>query len=97
MDENIVAQWRKELLDYIKEMADFSSHGDLGRILTQISSMTARASWMRQQVVVEPAQVFKRFRLDEVDPFLKEADRQFKVWSRMITIHSQEWQQSGSN
>ena len=33
------------------------------------------------------------FRLEEVDPFLREAEFQFKVWSRVAAIGTQEWEQ----
>lgn len=94
VNEGEIAEWRKELLEFLKEMTQFSSSGDYANILSRISAMTSRASYMRSLVVVEPSNVCKRFRLDEIDPFLKEADRQFKVWSRVIAVHSQEWHSS---
>lgn len=93
VEENI-SIWRVELLDYLKEMTKFSSSSDYAETLTQISAMTSRASYMRSVVVVDPASKARRFRLDEIDPFLKEADRQFKVWSRVIAVRSQEWNSS---
>ena len=84
--------WRAELVGYLKQMAEFSKSNDYADILMDISAMTARASTMRALVVGGGPDYCRRFRLDEIDPFLKEADRQFKVWSRVIAVHSQEWQ-----
>lgn len=94
VDSNLIATWRKELLNYLVDMATFKDNSGHVDVLSQISAMSARASYMRELVVVVPTNECKRFRLDEVDPFLKEVDRQFKTWSRIIAVVSQEWHNS---
>jgi hypothetical protein len=89
-----IGLWRQELLGYLNTMAKFHEEQDYVSILGDLSAMSARASGMRQRIVRSNNDESKRFRLDEIDPFLKEVDRQFKDYSRSIAVVSQEWNNS---
>ena len=89
-----IGLWRQELLGYLNRMAKFHEEQDYVSILGDLSAMSARASSMRQLIVRSNNDESKRFRLDEIDPFLKEVDRQFKDYSRSIAVVSQEWNNS---
>lgn len=94
VDSNQIGTWRQELLGYLVDMGSFHNQPEHVDILSKISAMSARASYMRARVVIVHTDECKRFRLDEIDPFLKEVDRQFKDWSRIIAVVSQEWHNS---
>jgi hypothetical protein len=85
--------WSVELERYLDEMSMFQSmEPDL--ILRKLSSFTARASLMRHHVVRVPSKTADAFRNREIDPFISECDRQFKIWSRMVSILNLDWDMS---
>ena len=87
----VLEGWRKEILTYLEEMCSFASMDTLD-ILKLLSSYSARASFIRNRVVRSGSKSAETFRLKELDPFLTEVDRQFKVWSRIASIMANEWE-----
>lgn len=83
--EEVLQKWRPELVKYLKEMYDFKDNPDTTEILKKLSGFSARASLMRNVVIKSPLDEIVRFRLDEIDPFIQEVDRQFKIYSRIIS------------
>jgi hypothetical protein len=86
--------WRSEITDYLVEMASFRQM-DLVEVLQRLSAYSARASWIRGVVIRYSARQAEFFRTKELDPFLTEVDRQFKVWSRVAAIRQSEWEMNG--
>jgi hypothetical protein len=84
---------RLELDSYFEMMSDFRSY-DTVNILMDISSMTARASYIRTKIVTCQERPVQNFRTKELDPFIYECDRQFKIWSRLITLRNMEFDQT---
>ena len=91
---DIVDSWRKELLGYLKEMHDFKSLNDISLILRKLSGFSARASYMHAIAVRSGNKEVSAFRTKEIDPFLKETEFQFRVWSRVNSVYQQEWEMS---
>ena len=83
--EEVFKKLRPELVGYLKEMHTFKDNPDLQEVLRRLSGFSARASWMRNVVVRSPINEIVRFRIDEIDPFLNEVDRQFKIYSRILS------------
>lgn len=82
--------WRAELDHFYEVMGQFGVNEDT--IFQDLSSMSARVSQMRSLVVRVENKALQVFRTQEIDPFLKECDRQFKLWSRVLTVHQHEWE-----
>ncbi len=93
MASNDLKAWRNELDAYYDIMRSFDQYG-LDEILKALSSMTSRASQIRSFVVRSENRSTQAFRTRELDPFIEECDRQFKIWSRMLSIHSMDWEMS---
>ena len=83
-------QWRSELDDFYDRMNNFAEDED--EIFRSLSAMSARVSQIRSQVVRRENRALQVFRTQEVDLFLKECDRQFKIWSRILTVSQHEWE-----
>lgn len=86
--------WRRELDSYYTQMKDFVI-SDPAEIFTCIAGMTARASEIRSRIVRSENRILQNFRTKELDPFIVECDRQFKVWSRAFTVYQTEAEQAG--
>jgi hypothetical protein len=80
-----IETWRKELGANLEEMQKFETMG-LENILRRISAYSARATYIRSKLVRSKNPEANSFRTQEVDYFLTEVDRQFKVWSRFAAV-----------
>lgn len=89
---NTLETWRAEILSYLEEMYKFHEDPDPYEILRKLSAFSARASFFHQQAARSSNRAVTEFKLDEVAPFLEEVDRQYRIWSRMVTVTSAEWQ-----
>ncbi len=101
MDNNslneLLGSFRQELSGYLEEMFNFSQkQDDPYDILQRLSAMSARGGWIRSQVVRSSKREVVHFKSEEVDPFLKQVDLQFRIWSRVAAIHKDEWDMSRS-
>lgn len=86
-----IEAWREELDLYYMEMAKFESM-DLEDIFTHLAGYSARVSGIRSQIVRSTRRDITAFRQQEIDPFIDECDRQFKIWSRVHTVRAQDWE-----
>lgn len=85
---------RAELDGYYKEMRDFDTI-DPGEIFKKLAAMSARASFIRSKIVRRnQGPDVSNFRTKEIDPFISEVDRQFKVWSRYLSVVQIDWDMS---
>lgn len=84
---------RDELDDYFAIMQKFESM-DPTEVMFALSAMSARASEMRFHVVRQDNRMANSFRTKEVEPFLEECERQFKIHSRIATLRALEWDMS---
>jgi hypothetical protein len=89
-DKNIESI-REELDEFYDVMNSFPTF-ESSEIFQTIAAFTARASYIRSQIMRMPEnRMMTNFRTKELDPFIEECDRQFKVWSRAWSVISQEW------
>lgn len=89
--EQVVKDWREELLGYLREMGRFKNVDDPLGILRQLSSFSARATYMNNLSSRSNNRLLAEFRSSEVQPFLRETDFQFRVWSRIGALVKDEW------
>ena len=80
-----ITGWRKELDAFYDNMNSFKNE-DPAEIFMLLSAWTARASYIRTQVVRANNRAMNFFRTQEIEPFLTECDRQFKFWSRAVSV-----------
>jgi len=89
----LLQEYRDELDEFYVIMVDFKSM-DVSEVLEMLASMTSRASQMRLNMNRKESSVNNQFRIKEIDPFISECDRQFKVWSRLLSVHMMDWEMS---
>lgn len=92
--EEVVKSWREELLGFLREMADFANLNDPQIILRKLSAFSARATYMNNLIGSSKNRQLTEFKFEEIVPFLKENEFQFKVWSRVASITTSEWEMS---
>lgn len=86
-----MAQLRSEMDGYYEMMQAFGT-GDPRENLMQLSAFSARMSHMRTWIIRNAEdKTWANFRTKELDPFITECDRQFKIWSRLITYSQHEY------
>jgi len=77
--------WRTEIDGYFEIMRDFPNLSPQD-CLVALAAMSARVSEIRTQIVRLKTTRLEKFRTQEVDFFIAECDRQFKIWSRLISV-----------
>lgn len=86
-----VESMRRELDEFYNDMCNFSPLDT--DIFIKLAGFTARASYLRAQIMRIPEnRQLTNFRTKELDPFIEECDRQFRVWSRNFTVVNKEWE-----
>lgn len=75
-------------------MADFTNVNDPHAILKKLSAFSARATYMNNLIGSSKNRQLSEFKYEEIVPFLKENEFQFKVWSRIASITTSEWEMS---
>lgn len=91
---NDIDGWRAELDQYFATMREFRMM-EPDEIFVALSGFTSRASEIRSRLVRVESRSNQAFRTREIDPFLEECDRQFKLWSRVVSVQSIEAELSG--
>lgn len=88
-----IESMRLELDVWYQQMSEFSAYDD--DIFVKLAGFTARASGLRSQIMRVPeSRLLTNFRTKELDPFIEECDRQFRLWSRNHAVQVQEWEMS---
>ena len=85
-----VNEWREEIDSYYKRMQDFKGLA-LDEILLDLSSFSSRMNAIRTTIVRSESRLMNGFRTKEIDPFIEECDRQFKIYSRLGALQKQEY------
>lgn len=86
-----IAVLQQELDDYYKEMLGFPNV-DSSTVFMRIAGYSARASWIRSKINRQVEnRVWTKFLSSQIEPFIAECDRQFRVWSRNFSVSTQEW------
>lgn len=89
-----VDTWRGELDSYYQQMHLFQQM-EPDEIFVALSAFSARASEIRSHLVRVDTRLHTSFRTREIDPFIDECDRQFKLWSRVQSVKDMEFRMSG--
>lgn len=89
--KTVIRDWHNEIIKYTEMMCEFHKQDDIIEILQTCSALSSRVTLMRIQLSKSSANEATRFRIDEIDPFLLEVDRQFKTYSRIAAIKESEW------
>jgi hypothetical protein len=80
-----IESWQQEILEYYSVIRDFHQM-EPDQVFSSLSALSARASEMRTMLVRNETRRAAAFRTREIDPFLEECDRQFKLHSRIQAI-----------
>jgi len=88
-----LTEFEDEIDNYYDVMVEFKNM-DSSEILESLSAFTARASQIRANLIRQDNRSVQAFRTKQLDPFIAECERQFKVWSRVISVRQFEWESS---
>lgn len=89
-----VERMRTEMDNYYELMKKFGSY-QLDDIYLSLAGWTARVSELRGQLNRSNTALTKKLVALEIDPFLKECDRQFQFHSRRQSVYQTEVTMSG--
>ena len=93
--DQVIADWHKELLGFLREMSEFNKLRDPVEILIKLSGYSVRARYMSSVAAASgDNREIREFRFEEIIPFLQEAEFQRQVWSRVGTLIKDEWEMS---
>lgn len=93
LNANDISGWRDELDHYFLSMQQFAQC-EVDEIFMTLAGFSARASEIRSRLVRMQTRVSQSFRTQEIDPFLEECDRQFKLWSRVQAVREMDFKLS---
>jgi len=89
-----LASLQEELDEFYNEMQQFAGM-DPGTVMVKLAAFTARASWIRSLIQRQVEnRAWTKFRTTQIEPFIDECERQFRVWSRTFSVQTQEWEMS---
>lgn len=83
-----------ELDGYYEEMKTLGELPDV--VFLKLAAWSARASEIRSRCVRQESRKMQAFRTREIDPFLEEVDRQYRFYSRIVSVRGQEIQLEGN-
>lgn len=82
---------RSEIDEYYTAMIEEFPRQNAADNMAALAAYTARMSYIRTISVRNPDKTMQNLRTKEVDPFITECDRQFKVWSRIVSVSEIEY------
>lgn len=88
-EQDLIANLQAELLGYYAIMQKLNNM-EPTEVFQKLSSFSARASEVRTMLVRVDSRRSTNFRTKEIDPFLTECDRQFKIHSRIQATREME-------
>lgn len=91
---SVIRSLQGELDSYYAQMRAFQ-RDDVTDVFMALAAFTARASEVRGYLSRQSSKRIDSFRTRELDPFIDECDRQFRVWSRMQSVRQLEADLSG--
>lgn len=86
---SVIRSLQGELDTYYAQMRAFQ-RDDVTEVFMALAAFTARASEVRGYLSRQSSKRIDSFRTRELDPFIDECDRQFRVWSRMQSVRQLE-------
>ncbi len=85
---------REEIDSYYEEMKTFENRFS-DDVFMKLSAWTARMSEVRGQLTRSSRPAANRVRIDEVDPFIAECERQFRYHSRKQSVNEMDFRLAG--
>lgn len=85
-----IERLRGELDGYYRAMQGFVSL-EPDQVMLQLSAFSARASEIRTHLSRSDGRLSNAFRTREIEPFIDECDRQFKLHSRILSQRELDW------
>ena len=89
-----IERLREEMDQYLERMQSFGDM-EIDGVFQHLSAFSARATELKIQLSRTESAKATAFRNRELEPFLVECDRQFKLYSRMTTTKDLEFRISG--
>lgn len=94
--EEAIPSWREELQTSLEQIYKYAKDDEKSQdyiaIMKMLSSFSSRATYIRSICVKSNNRKVIAFKSDEVDPFLKEVELQFRIWSRAAAIQKDEFE-----
>ena len=94
--EEAIPSWREELQGCLEQIYKYANddlrNQDPTPIMRKLSAFSSRASYMRSVCIKSSNRKVIAFKSDEIDPFLKEIELQFRIWSRVHAIAKDEFE-----
>lgn len=89
-----IARLQLEVDRYYKDLTKLNGLDPI-TAFQRLSAYSARASEIRSQLFRIESRKSQSFRTQQIDPFLEELDRQFKIHSRLQAIREMEFKMVG--
>jgi hypothetical protein len=93
-ERQLLTAWKTEINQYHRSLVEFSEV-EPDEIFIQLAGISARASEIRKDLVRMGRRDSNSLRTQEIDPLITECDRQFKYWSRVVTVRGIDAQLAG--
>ena len=94
--EQELSSYRVEIMGFLEQMYGFHKSNDFPNILRSLSAISSRVSWIRGRVMMHPNNKdCMNLKNHAIDPCLKEVDRQYEIYSRLITLDQFRFRMAG--
>lgn len=82
---------RETLIRYVDEMRNFKKL-DSQDVFLKLSEFSATATYFRSTICKREDRKKAAFRTHDIEPFIAEVERQFKIWSRLVSSQNLDWE-----
>jgi hypothetical protein len=86
-----IEEARTKLIGYLDEMRTFRNL-DSQDVFLKLSEFSATASHYRATICKREDRKKAAFRTHDIEPFIAEVERQFKIWSRLVSSQNLDWE-----
>lgn len=82
---------RETLIGYVDQMRNFKKL-DSQDVFLKLSEFSATATYFRSTICKREDRKKAAFRTHDIEPFIAEVERQFKIWSRLVSSQNLDWE-----
>ena len=82
---------RSTLIGYVDQMRNFKKL-DSQDVFLKLSEFSATATYFRSTICKREDRKKAAFRTHDIEPFIAEVERQFKIWSRLVSSQNLDWE-----
>ncbi len=90
IDEEI-EKAREAMIGFVDEMRGFKKL-DPQDVFMKLSEFSATATYYRSTICKREDRKRAAFRTHDIEPFIAEVERQFKIWSRLVSSQNLDWE-----